>query len=58
MVETAVIQQAAQAGVGVYAGARYHLQQPAPPSILLGFSGLSEADIEEGVRRLAEVLKR
>jgi GntR family transcriptional regulator/MocR family aminotransferase len=58
VVETAVIHQAAQAGVGVYAGARYHLQQPVPPSILLGFSGLSEADIEEGVRRLAEVLKR
>jgi len=55
--ETAVIHKAAQAGVGVYAGARYHLQQPAPPSILLGFSGLSEEDIEEGVRRLAGVLR-
>ncbi|KAA3664466.1 MAG: PLP-dependent aminotransferase family protein [Chloroflexi bacterium] len=55
--ETAVIQQAAQAGVGVYPGARYHLQHPAPPSILMGFSGLSEVDIEEGVRRLAKVLQ-
>jgi GntR family transcriptional regulator/MocR family aminotransferase len=56
--ETAVIHQASQAGVGVYPGARYHLQQPAPPSILLGFSGLAEADIEEGVRRLAKIIAR
>ncbi|MBK8985306.1 MAG: PLP-dependent aminotransferase family protein [Chloroflexi bacterium] len=54
--ETAVVQQAAAAGVGVYPGAPYHLEQPAPPSILLGFSGLEEAEIEEGVRRLAKVL--
>ena len=54
--ETAVIHRAMQAGVGVYAGARYHLQQPAPPSILLGFSGLSEDDIVEGVRRLGAIL--
>jgi len=54
--ETAVVQQAAAVDVGVYPGAPYHLQQPAPPSILLGFSGLEEADIEEGIRRLAGVL--
>jgi GntR family transcriptional regulator/MocR family aminotransferase len=50
------VQQAAALDVGVYPGAPYHLEKPAPPSILLGFSGLSEADIEEGVRRLAEVI--
>ena len=55
LVETAVVQQAAAAGVGVYPGAPYHLEQPAPPSILLGFSGLEEAEIEEGVRRLTAV---
>jgi GntR family transcriptional regulator / MocR family aminotransferase len=54
--ETAVVQQAAAVGVGVYPGAPYHLEQPAPPSILLGFSGLEEAEIEIGVRRLAGVL--
>lgn len=54
--ETAVVQAAATVDVGVYPGAPYHLENPAPPSILLGFSGLSEAEIEEGVRRLAEVL--
>ena len=55
--ETAVIQQAAAQDVGVYPGATYHLQQPAPPSLLLGFSGLSEPEIEEGIRRLAIVLQ-
>lgn len=54
--ETAVVRRAAQEGVGVYAGRPYHLQTPAPPSILLGFSGLTEAEIEEGVKRLAAVL--
>ena len=56
MAETAVVQQAAAVGVGVYPGASYHLERPAPPSILLGFSGLEEAEIEEGIRRLAGVL--
>ncbi len=55
--ETAVIQQAAAQDVGIYPGAPYHLQQPAPPSLLLGFSGLSEAEIQEGIRRLATVIR-
>lgn len=54
--ETAVVEKAAAAGVGVYPGAPYHLHAPAPPSILLGFSGLTEEEIAEGVRRLAAVL--
>lgn len=54
--ETAVVAQAASVGVGVYPGAPFHLEQPAPSSILLGFSGLEETEIEEGVRRLAGVL--
>ena len=48
----------AEHGVGVYPGAAYHIQRPAPPSILLGFSGLSEAEIEEGVQRLARALQQ
>lgn len=56
--ETAVIQQAATHGVRVYPGAPYHVQQPSPPSILLGFSGLHETEIEEGVRRLAEAMAK
>lgn len=54
--ETAVIERAAAVGVGVYAGRPYHRQENPPPSILLGFSGLDEAQIEEGVRRLAAIL--
>ena len=51
--EAEVIRRAVEAGVRVYPGAAYHLEQPAPPAILLGFSGLSETEIEEGLRRLA-----
>jgi DNA-binding transcriptional MocR family regulator len=42
--------------VRVYPGAPFHLEQPSPPAILLGFSGLDEDNIDEGVRRLAEVI--
>ncbi|MCB0000800.1 MAG: hypothetical protein KDE56_33780, partial [Anaerolineales bacterium] len=54
--ERAVVRETAVCGVGVTPGAPYHLQKPAPPSILLSFSGVAEAEIEEGVRRLAGVL--
>lgn len=54
--ETAVIQAAATVGVRVYGGRPYHVGVEAPPSILLGFSGLSPAEIEEGVLRLADVI--
>ncbi|MFW5940601.1 MAG: PLP-dependent aminotransferase family protein [Chloroflexota bacterium] len=56
--EDSVVQCAADQGVGVYRGAPYHLQQPAPPSILLGFSGLAVEEIEEGVRRLGRALNK
>lgn len=54
--ERAVVRETAVCGVGITAGAPYHLQKPAPPSILLSFSGVAEAEIEEGMRRLAGVL--
>ncbi len=54
--EEAVVERAAEAGVGVYAGAPFHLEDETPPSILLGFSGLNTDEIREGVRRLATVL--
>jgi GntR family transcriptional regulator/MocR family aminotransferase len=54
--ERQVVRAAAAAGVEIYPGAPYHLQQPARPSILLGFSGLSQNEIQEGVRRLGAVL--
>ena len=57
VVEKQVVQEARKVGVGVYAGESYYLQTPTNPSILLGFSGLSEAQIEEGVQRLAAVVR-
>ena len=55
--ERRVVVESAAAGVGVYPGAPYHLLQPAEPSILLGFSGLSETEILSGVERLASVIR-
>jgi len=52
--EARLVREAAARGVRVHPGAPYHLERPAPPSILLGFSGLTETEIVEGVRRLAE----
>jgi GntR family transcriptional regulator/MocR family aminotransferase len=43
------------AGVGIYPGAPYHLQTPPPPSVLLGFSGVADEAIAEGIRRLTAV---
>jgi GntR family transcriptional regulator / MocR family aminotransferase len=54
--EVDVIRRAAAAGVNVYPGSTYYVRQPSPPAILLGFSGLNQADIEEGVARLATIL--
>ena len=54
--EAAIVKAAAAAGVGIYPGRLYHLERPARPSILLGFSGLNEEEIVEGVTRLARVL--
>lgn len=55
--EKEVVHLAATAGVVVYPGTPYHLQKSAPPSILLGFSGLEPAEIEEGVARLTIALR-
>lgn len=57
-VEQTVVREAAVLGVTVYPGAPYHLPQPPPPSLLLGFSGLSDEDIVEGVRRLAVIIRQ
>ncbi len=55
--ETAVVQAAATVGVGVYPAAPYFMTPSSPPAILLGFSGLSETEIEQGVARLGEEIK-
>ena len=54
--ENLLVRRAAQEGVAIYAGTPYHLTQPPSPSIILGFSGLNKKQINEGVRRLAEII--
>jgi GntR family transcriptional regulator/MocR family aminotransferase len=49
---------AQKAGVGIYPGAPYHLQESPPPSVLLGFSGVADGEIAEGIRRLTAVFDR
>lgn len=56
--EAQVVKKAAALGVGVYPGAPFYLQKPKPPSVLLGFSGLNSAQIQEGVSRLAAIIPR
>ncbi|MCA9957181.1 MAG: hypothetical protein KC434_20775, partial [Anaerolineales bacterium] len=58
LAETAVITAAAEAGVGVYPAAPYFMTQPSPPAVLLGFSGLSEPEIADGVIRLGDVMAK
>jgi GntR family transcriptional regulator/MocR family aminotransferase len=55
--ESALVGEASKSGVGIYAGAPYHLDPQLRPSILLGFSGLNNEEIKEGVARLSEVMR-
>ena len=55
--EETIVGKATAAGVGVYPGNAYHVGAPERPSILLGYSGLRRAEIEQGVARLAAVLR-
>lgn len=54
--ENTLVTEAANVGVGVYPGDPYHLERPAQPTILLGFSGLNTEEILEGVIRLSGVV--
>lgn len=56
MAEDALIGGACARGVGVYGIAPYYLKRPARTGLLLGYSRLTESDIQEGIRRLAKVL--
>jgi GntR family transcriptional regulator/MocR family aminotransferase len=57
-VEEGIVSAAASLGVGVYPGSAFYLEGPSRPSLLLGFSGLGTPEIVEGVRRLADVVKK
>jgi GntR family transcriptional regulator/MocR family aminotransferase len=43
-------------GVGIYPVRPYYARPPRRAGYVLGYAALSEADIEEGIRRLAEAL--
>ncbi len=55
--EAWVVEQAAAAGVGVYPGAPYHVNRPARPSVLLGFSQIEPEAVEPGVQRLGAIVR-
>ena len=54
--EPQLVQQAAAHEVGVYGISGYYFSRPARPGLLLGYSRMTEHQIREGIRRLAEVL--
>jgi GntR family transcriptional regulator/MocR family aminotransferase len=56
LAEDAVIEKAAAAGVGIYGISGYFLTLHARTGFMLGYSGMKENEIREGIRRLGEVL--
>jgi GntR family transcriptional regulator / MocR family aminotransferase len=54
--EDEVIAAAAARGVGVYAISPYYVKRPARTGVLVGYSRMTESNIEEGIRRLGKVL--
>jgi len=54
--EESAISAAADRGVRVYGIAAYCWRKPRRTGLMLGYSRMSEAQIREGIRRLAEVL--
>jgi GntR family transcriptional regulator / MocR family aminotransferase len=54
--EQTVIRNAATRGVSVYGISPYCLKPPSQTGILLGYSRMREKEIQEGLRRLGEVL--
>jgi len=53
--EEALIAGAASRGVGIYGISPYFLNSPRRTGIMLGYSRMSEAEIREGILRLAKV---
>lgn len=52
-----VVRRAAQVGVGVVSSQIYYLGQSHSGEFVLGYAGLSERRIQEGIRRLAKALR-
>jgi GntR family transcriptional regulator / MocR family aminotransferase len=53
--EEAAIEKAASRGVGIYGISGYFLRRPSRIGLMLGYAGLREREIREGVRRLSEM---
>jgi len=54
--EEALIERAASQQVGVYGIAKYFLKKPPRPGLMLGYSGMTEQQIRDGIRCLAKAL--
>src|SRR5215472_2308643 len=54
--EEDLIARAAIQDVGVYGNAKYFLKTPKNPGLMLGYSGMNDEQIREGVRRLAKAI--
>ena len=52
----AVMAHAADRGVGVYSVAPYYATPPRAGGLLLGYAGLTEREIGEGIRLLAKTI--
>lgn len=55
--EATLVARAAAQGVGIYPASPYYLDPPAETALVMGFTGLSERRIGEGLRRLGRVLR-
>jgi GntR family transcriptional regulator/MocR family aminotransferase len=49
--------RASQQGVAVYSVAPFYLEPPTRGALLLGYASLTETEIREGIRRLAQAMK-
>jgi GntR family transcriptional regulator/MocR family aminotransferase len=55
--ENALVARAAALGVAIYPARPYYLQPPAETALVMGFTGLTERRIAEGMRRLGRALR-
>lgn len=55
--DEAIVQKAAQVGVGLVSARSYYIQEDSQGEFLFGYSELDELQIQEGICRLAQVLK-
>ena len=51
-----VVRKAEKAGVGLYTVDSFYIKPPRRTGVVLGYAPLTEREIREGIRRLAEEL--